>query len=139
MKQVQSVQEELHKFHGDCEEFQVWLQETQKQLDELGAPTGHLDTLQEKFQRQRSFSEDVISHKGDLRFITISGQKVLDVAKACGHTGSGDTESPLEVDTSKTCAAVKEKLDSAANHYKTLHTQVTERACGCSLGVTEMP
>ncbi|XP_062851947.1 dystonin isoform X3 [Trichomycterus rosablanca] len=126
MKQVQSVQEELHKFQGDCEEFEIWLHQAQKQLEELGAPTGHLEALQEKLQRHKSFSEDVISHKGDLRFVTISGQKVLDVAKACNHTGSQEEESLQEVDTSKTCAAVKEKLDSAANHYKTLHTQCNQ-------------
>lgn len=124
MKQMQSVQEELHKFQGDYEEFGVWLQQAQEQLAELGTPTGHLDVLQEKLQKQKSFYEDVISHKGDLRFITISGQKVLDVAKACSRSECKEKQGLLEVDTSGTCAAVKEKLDSTATQYKVMHTQV---------------
>uniref|UniRef100_A0A672SPZ7 Dystonin n=1 Tax=Sinocyclocheilus grahami TaxID=75366 RepID=A0A672SPZ7_SINGR len=121
MKQVQTVQEELQKFKGDCEEFETWLQQATGEMEELGVPAAGLDTLSNNLQRQKSFSEDVISHKGDLRFITISGQKVLDAAKACDHSESDGL--PM-VDMSGTCAAVKERLDSAASHYKALHTQV---------------
>uniref|UniRef100_A0A672SR38 Dystonin n=1 Tax=Sinocyclocheilus grahami TaxID=75366 RepID=A0A672SR38_SINGR len=115
MKQVQTVQEELQKFKGDCEEFETWLQQATGEMEELGVPAAGLDTLSNNLQRQKSFSEDVISHKGDLRFITISGQKVLDAAKACDHSESDGL--PM-VDMSGTCAAVKERLDSAASHYK---------------------
>lgn len=124
MKQVQTVQEELQKFKGDCEEFETWLQQAHGQVEELGTPAAGLDALSNNLQRQKSFSEDVISHKGDLRFITISGQKVLDAAKACDRSESGGTDGLLAVDMSGTCAAVKEKLDSAAARYKALHTQV---------------
>lgn len=124
MKQVQCVQEEVKKFQDDCEEFEGWLDQTEGEIEELGAPASCLNILSEKLQRQKSFSEDVISHKGDLRFITISGQKVLDVAKACGHADPGDKDS--QVDTSGACAAVKDKLDSAASRYKALHSQVVD-------------
>lgn len=121
MKQVQCVQEELKKFQDDCEEFEGWLDQTEGEIEVLAAPADSLSILSDKLTRQKSFSEDVISHKGDLRFITISGQKVLDVAKACGLAEPG---AQLNVDTSGTCSAVKEKLDSAASRYKTLHSQV---------------
>lgn len=124
MKHVQTVQEELQKFKGDCEEFETWLQQAHGQVEELETPAPSLDTLSNNLQRQKSFSEDVISHKGDLRFITISGQKVLDAAKACDRGGSGGTDGLSVVDMSGTCSAVKEKLDSAAARYKALHTQV---------------
>ncbi|KAL6487581.1 hypothetical protein MHYP_G00042070 [Metynnis hypsauchen] len=126
IKQVQSIQEELRKFQGDSAEFESWLQQAQEQVEELGAPAGQLEVLQEKLQKQKSFYEDVISHKGDLRFITISGQKVLDVAKTCSQGESGDKEALPEVDTSGTCAAVKENLDSATARYKALHTQCNQ-------------
>uniref|UniRef100_A0A4W5L9J1 Dystonin n=1 Tax=Hucho hucho TaxID=62062 RepID=A0A4W5L9J1_9TELE len=126
MKQVVQVQEELKKFQGDCEEFEGWLQQAEGEVGELGAPAGALNILTEKLQRQKSFSEDVISHKGDLRFITISGQKVLDVAKACGRMDPEGKDAQLEVDTTGTCAAVKEKLDSAASRYKAMHSQCNE-------------
>ncbi|KAM3862819.1 dystonin [Diretmus argenteus] len=124
MKQVQCVQEELKKFQDDCEEFEGWLDQADGQIEELGAPASCLNILSEKLQRQKSFSEDVISHKGDLRFITMSGQKVLDVAKACEYADPGDKNS--KVDTSGTCAAVKDKLDSAASRYKALHSQCNQ-------------
>uniref|UniRef100_A0A8C7UPQ9 Dystonin n=1 Tax=Oncorhynchus mykiss TaxID=8022 RepID=A0A8C7UPQ9_ONCMY len=126
MKQMVQVQEELKKFQGDCEEFEGWLQQAEGEVEELGAPAGALNDLTEKLRRQKSFSEDIISHKGDLRFITISGQKVLDVAKACGRMDAGGKDAQLEVDTTATCAAVKEKLDSAAGRFKALHSQCND-------------
>ncbi|XP_068423332.1 dystonin isoform X15 [Clinocottus analis] len=123
MKQVQCVQEELKKFQGDCEEFVGWLDQAEGEIEQLGAAASSLNILSDKLQRQKSFSEDVISHKGDLRFITMSGQKVLDVAKACGLSDSAAKSALLDVDTSGTCSAVKDKLDSAASRYKTLHSQ----------------
>ncbi|XP_071399790.1 dystonin-like [Centroberyx affinis] len=126
MKQVQCVQEELKKFQDDCKEFEVWLDQTEGEIEDLGAPASCLNILSDKLQRQKSFSEDVISHKGDLRFITISGQKVLDVAKTCGVADPGAKNAQLDVDTSGTCAAVKDKLDSAAGRYKALHSQCNQ-------------
>lgn len=124
-KQMQAVQEELAKFQADCADFQGWLQQAQGEADELGEPADRLDTLEDKLQKHRSFTEDVISRKGDLRFITISGQKVLDAAKACNRGGDqGNKDALPEVDMSGTCSAVQEKLDAAAGHYKTLHSQV---------------
>ncbi|KAM8738349.1 dystonin isoform 2-T2 [Acanthopagrus schlegelii] len=126
MKLVQCVQEELKKFQDDCEEFEGWLDQAEGEMEELGAPAGSLNILSDKLQRQKSYSEDVISHKGDLRFITISGQKVLDVAKACGLGDPAAKNASLDVDTSGTCSAVKDKLDSAASRYKTLHSQCNQ-------------
>ncbi|XP_017268354.1 dystonin isoform X5 [Kryptolebias marmoratus] len=123
MKQVQCVQEELKKFQGDCEEFESWLKQAEGEMDTLRAPAGSLNILTDKLQQQNVFSEDVISHKGDLRFITISGQKVLDVAKASGLSDHAANNPLLHVDTSGTCSAVKNKLDAAASRYKALHSQ----------------
>lgn len=124
MKQVQCVQEELKKFQSDIDDFDGWLDQAEHEMKDLGAPGGCVDELVAKVQRQKSFSEDVISHKGDLRFITMSGQKVLDVATACGLVDPVEKNAQLHVDTSETCAAVKEQLDSAASRYKMLHSQV---------------
>ncbi|XP_068613208.1 dystonin-like [Brachionichthys hirsutus] len=126
MKQVQCVQEELKTFRDDCEEFEGWLDQAEGALQELGAPAGSLNILSDKLQRQKSFSEDVISHKGDLRFITISGQKVLDVAQACGLDDPAVKDAQLHVDTSGSCSAVKEKLDAAATRYRRLHSQCSQ-------------
>lgn len=144
MKQVLCVQEELKKFQDDCEEFEGWLDQAEGEIEELGAPAGSLNILTDKLQRQKSFSEDVISHKGDLRFITISGQKVLDVAKTCGLVDPAAKNAHLHVDTSGTCSAVKDKLDSAASRYKMLHSQVFSlqviqvRVKGCNVLISPL-
>lgn len=124
MKRVQCVQEELKKFQSDCEEFVGWLDQADVQIEQLGAAASSLNVFTDKLQRQKSFSEDVISHKGDLRFITMSGQKVLDVVNACGSADSATSNALLDVDTSAAGSAVKDRLDSAASRYKTLHSQV---------------
>lgn len=142
MKQVQCIQEELKKFRSDVEEFDGWLDQAEHDMGDLGAPGDSLDDLSAKVLRQKSFSEDVISHKGDLRFITMSGQKVLDVATACGLVDPVEKNTQLHVDTSKTCAAVKEQLESAASRYKKLHSQVLNRKqnvvtlLGCSTSIS---
>lgn len=124
MKQIQAVQEEFHKFKADFEEFETWIHQADGQMEELGTSADNLDTLRNNLQRQKSFSEDVISHKGDLRFINISGQKVLDAAKACDRGECNRSDGLPAVDMSGTCNAVREKLDSAGSRYKALHTQV---------------
>uniref|UniRef100_A0A4W4F2W7 Dystonin n=1 Tax=Electrophorus electricus TaxID=8005 RepID=A0A4W4F2W7_ELEEL len=86
VKQVQSIQEELHKFQGDYNEFDVWLQQALEKLEELGLQQGTWMYCKISSRNRRAFMRIVISHKGDLRFITISGQKVLDVAEVtAGH------------------------------------------------------
>uniref|UniRef100_A0A1A8URY6 Dystonin n=1 Tax=Nothobranchius furzeri TaxID=105023 RepID=A0A1A8URY6_NOTFU len=126
MKQVQCIQEELKTFLDDCQDFDGWLKQAEGEMEELSAPTASLNILTEKLQQQIVFSEDVISHKGDLRFITMSGQKVLDVAKACGLADHAAKNPLMHVDTSGACSNVKDKLDSATGRYKTLHSQCNQ-------------
>ncbi|TRY65247.1 hypothetical protein DNTS_014059, partial [Danionella cerebrum] len=122
MKQLQTVQEELQKFSHESDTFETWLQEAHGQMEDLRTPAASLDALRNQLQRQKSFSEDVISHRGDLRFVSISGQKVLDAAEVCASGGDGLPAT----DMSGTCAAVRERLDSAAARYKTLHTECNQ-------------
>lgn len=65
--------------------------------------------------------EDVICHKADLRFVSISGQKVLDsVQGALEQVGGSDPA----MDSTK--QLVTEKLQDANHRYTTLHTKVRE-------------
>uniref|UniRef100_A0A8C3RHT7 Dystonin n=1 Tax=Cyanoderma ruficeps TaxID=181631 RepID=A0A8C3RHT7_9PASS len=83
MKLTHSLREELEKFDADYSEFETWLQQAEQELDNLEAGASDFSGIMVKLKRQKSFSEDVISHKGDLRYITISGQRVLDAARSC--------------------------------------------------------
>uniref|UniRef100_A0A4W3K970 Dystonin n=1 Tax=Callorhinchus milii TaxID=7868 RepID=A0A4W3K970_CALMI len=117
---IQTVQDELQKFSADHGEFENWLHQSESELGELQCPAPDLDTLSGKLQRQKSFSEDVISHKGDLRYITISGQRVLDAAKSCSRSDHGKE---TKDDVSAACLAVQSKLKVSSERFKSLHSK----------------
>lgn len=122
MKVIQTVQEELEKFTSDCNEFENWLEDSKHELEHLGSGAEDFTGLVTKLQRQKSFSEDVISHKGDLRYITISGQRVLDAAKSCAKDDV--VEDNNNISTMETCKMVQSKLDMASENFKSLHAKV---------------
>uniref|UniRef100_A0A8C3LB73 Microtubule actin crosslinking factor 1 n=1 Tax=Chrysolophus pictus TaxID=9089 RepID=A0A8C3LB73_CHRPC len=88
LKQVQVLRDELQKFLRDHGEFEAWLKQAEQDLEGMCKGDGDPASLRQLLLRQGSFSEDVISHKGDLRFVTMSGQKVLDAEGAAGDAGS---------------------------------------------------
>uniref|UniRef100_A0A8D1C7N0 Microtubule actin crosslinking factor 1 n=1 Tax=Sus scrofa TaxID=9823 RepID=A0A8D1C7N0_PIG len=113
LKQVQTLRDELQKFLQDHQEFENWLERSEKELENMRKGGSSPEALPALLKRQGSFSEDVISHKGDLRFVTISGQKVL------------DTENSLEKgkEPSATGTLVKDKLKDATERYTALHSE----------------
>lgn len=65
--------------------------------------------------------EEVICHKADLRFVSISGQKVLDTVQGVLEQSGGSN--PALCSTSK---MVTDKLQDANHRYTALHTKVTQ-------------
>uniref|UniRef100_A0A663NB59 Dystonin n=1 Tax=Athene cunicularia TaxID=194338 RepID=A0A663NB59_ATHCN len=122
MKLTHSLREELEKFDADYSEFETWLQQAEQELDNLEAGASAFTGIMVKLKRQKSFSEDVISHKGDLRYITISGQRVLDAARSCSKRDGVKVDKD-GIDTSATYAEVQNKLDSASDRFKSLYTK----------------
>ncbi|NXM63172.1 DYST protein, partial [Illadopsis cleaveri] len=122
MKLTHSLREELEKFDADYSEFETWLQQAEQELDNLEAGASDFSGIMVKLKRQKSFSEDVISHKGDLRYITISGQRVLDAARSCSKRDGVKVDKD-GIDTSATYAEVQNKLDKASDHFKSLYTK----------------
>lgn len=114
LKQVQTLRDELQKFLQDHREFENWLERSEKELENMHKGGSSPEALPSLLRRQGSFSEDVISHKGDLRFVTISGQKVLDTENSF-EEGRG---------SSATGTLVKDKLKDATERYNTLHSRV---------------
>lgn len=129
MKLTHSLQEELEKFDADYSEFEHWLQQSEQELENLEAGADDLDGLMTKLKRQKSFSEDVISHKGDLRYITISGNRVLEAAKSCSkRDGSGKADQD-NIDTSSTHREVQSKLDHVTDRFRSLYSKVILFLC----------
>uniref|UniRef100_A0A8V0X5G1 Dystonin n=1 Tax=Gallus gallus TaxID=9031 RepID=A0A8V0X5G1_CHICK len=122
MKMTHSLREELEKFDTDYNEFETWLQQAEQELDNLEAGASDFSGIMVKLKRQKSFSEDVISHKGDLRYITISGQRVLDAARSCSKRDGVKVDKD-GIDTSATYTEVQNKLDSASDRFKSLYTK----------------
>ncbi|XP_068266571.1 dystonin isoform X3 [Nyctibius grandis] len=122
MKLTHSLREELEKFDADYSEFETWLQEAEQELDNLEAGASDFSGIMVKLKRQKSFSEDVICHKGDLRYITISGQRVLDAARSCSKRDGVKVDKD-DIDTSATYTEVQNKLDSASHRFKSLYTK----------------
>ncbi|NXT91882.1 MACF1 factor, partial [Anhinga rufa] len=117
LKQVQVLRDELQKFLQDHGEFEAWLKQAEQDLEGMYKGDSDPTALRQLLLRQGSFSEDVISHKGDLRFVTMSGQKVLDAEGAAGDAGS----QPL-----MSGSVVKSKLEDATQRYTTLHSKCTK-------------
>ncbi|XP_010134365.1 PREDICTED: dystonin-like, partial [Buceros rhinoceros silvestris] len=122
MKLTRSLREELEKFDADYSEFETWLQQAEQELGNLEAGASDFSGIMVKLKRQKSFSEDVISHKGDLRYITISGQRVLDAARSCSKRDGVKVDKD-GIDTSATYTDVQNKLDSASERFKSLYTK----------------
>ncbi|XP_051008985.1 dystonin isoform X1 [Acomys russatus] len=123
MKLTHSLQEELSKFDADYGEFERWLQQSEQELENLEAGgADDLSGLAGKLRRQKSFSEDVISHKGDLRYITISGNRVLEAAKSCCKRDD-DRVDKDSIDTSATYREVQTKLDQATDRFRSLYSK----------------
>eukprot|EP00075_Anas_platyrhynchos_P010340 XP_027299593.1 microtubule-actin cross-linking factor 1 isoform X23 [Anas platyrhynchos] len=117
LKQVQVLRDELQKFLRDHGEFEAWLKQAEQDLEGMYKGDSDPASLRQLLQRQGSFSEDVISHKGDLRFVTMSGQKVLDAEGAARDAGSQPLASG---------SVVKSKLEDATQRYTTLHSKCTK-------------
>ncbi|NWW56542.1 MACF1 factor, partial [Ifrita kowaldi] len=115
LKRVQLLREELQKFLRDHGEFEAWLQQAEQDLQGMYEGGSDPASLRQLLLRQGSFSEDVISHKGDLRFVTMSGQKFLE-------GDAEDAESQLLMSRS----VVKSKLEDATQRYTTLHSRCSK-------------
>uniref|UniRef100_A0A8C6ZEW5 Uncharacterized protein n=1 Tax=Nothoprocta perdicaria TaxID=30464 RepID=A0A8C6ZEW5_NOTPE len=117
LKQVQELRDELQKFLRDHGEFEAWLKQAEQDLEGMYRGDSDSASLQQLLLRQGSFSEDVISHKGDLRFVTMSGQKVLDAEGAAKDGGARPLTSG---------SVVRSKLEDATQRYTALHTKCTK-------------
>ncbi|XP_040391216.1 microtubule-actin cross-linking factor 1 isoform X7 [Cygnus olor] len=117
LKQVQVLRDELQKFLRDHGEFEAWLKQAEQDLEGMYKGDSDPASLRQLLLRQGSFLEDVISHKGDLRFVTMSGQKVLDAEGAARDAGSQPLASG---------SVVKSKLEDATQRYTTLHSKCTK-------------
>ncbi|XP_059089195.1 microtubule-actin cross-linking factor 1-like isoform X2 [Tigriopus californicus] len=81
MKRMASAMDELAKFRGEMGSFRTWLEKAFKTLEDKERQLANLNKLQGNADDIKSFVSDVMTHGADLKFLTISGQKFVDLSK----------------------------------------------------------
>uniref|UniRef100_A0A3B3DS81 Dystonin n=1 Tax=Oryzias melastigma TaxID=30732 RepID=A0A3B3DS81_ORYME len=115
----EALQDELSKFLLEHGSLGSWLEQNEQELRSLGE--GETDQY---IHFLLQLAEDVICHKADLRFVSISGQKVLSsVQGALEQLGGSDPA------LHSTKQLVTNKLQDANHRYTTLHTKVRKQGC----------
>uniref|UniRef100_A0A667Z1V0 Microtubule actin crosslinking factor 1 n=1 Tax=Myripristis murdjan TaxID=586833 RepID=A0A667Z1V0_9TELE len=123
--QSEVLRDELAKFLQEHGSLGTWLEQSEQDLRSLGEGETDAQGLKAKLICKLCFfsqlAEDVICHKADLRFVSISGQKVLDsVQGALEQVGGSDPA------LNSTKQLVTDKLQDANHRYTALHTKSSE-------------
>ncbi|XP_034017043.1 microtubule-actin cross-linking factor 1 isoform X7 [Thalassophryne amazonica] len=121
LRKSEALKDELMKFLQEHGNLCFWLDQSEKDLHSLAEGETDAQGLKGRLDQHRQLAEDVICHKADLRFVSISGQKVLDsVQGALEHVRGSDPA----LDSTK--ELVTDQLQDANHRYTTLHTKSAE-------------
>ncbi|XP_059898697.1 microtubule-actin cross-linking factor 1 isoform X5 [Gadus macrocephalus] len=121
LRKSEVLREELSKFLQEHGGLGTWLDQSEKELRSLGEGETDAQGLKGRLEEHKKLAEEVICHKADLRFVSISGQKVLDsVQGALEQAGGSDPA----LDSTK--QLVTDKLHDANHRYTALHTKSSE-------------
>ncbi|XP_069572883.1 microtubule-actin cross-linking factor 1 isoform X17 [Brachyistius frenatus] len=121
LRKSEALKDELTKFLQEHGGLGTWLEQSEQDLRSLGEGETDAQGLKGRLEEHRKLAEDVICHKADLRFVSISGQKVLDsVQGALEQVGGSDQA----LDSTK--QLVTDKMQDANHRYTTLHTKSSE-------------
>uniref|UniRef100_A0A8C1M204 Microtubule actin crosslinking factor 1 n=1 Tax=Cyprinus carpio TaxID=7962 RepID=A0A8C1M204_CYPCA len=121
LRRTDALRDEFAKFVQEHGNLGTWLDQSEQELRTLGEGETDAKGLKDRIEEHKKLAEDVICHKADLRFVTISGQKVLDsIQGALEKVGS--TDPALE----ETRHLVSGKLQDATQRYSSLHSKSSE-------------
>uniref|UniRef100_A0A672SVA4 Microtubule actin crosslinking factor 1 n=1 Tax=Sinocyclocheilus grahami TaxID=75366 RepID=A0A672SVA4_SINGR len=121
LRRAEALRDEFAKFVQEHGNLRTWLDQSEQELHSLGEGETDAKGLKDRIEEHKKLAEDVICHKADLRFVTISGQKVLDsIQGALEKVGS--TDPALE----ETRHLVSGKLQDATQRYGSLHSKSSE-------------
>ncbi|XP_061786769.1 microtubule-actin cross-linking factor 1 isoform X2 [Nerophis lumbriciformis] len=121
LRRSEALKDELAKFLQEYGSLGDWLEQSEQELRCLGEGETDAQELKNRLEEHRKLAEDVYYHKADLRFVSISGQKVLDsVQGALEQAGGSD---PAMESTKQ---LVSDKLQDANHRYTSLHTKSSE-------------
>ncbi|XP_073668846.1 microtubule-actin cross-linking factor 1, isoforms 1/2/3/4/5 isoform X10 [Paramisgurnus dabryanus] len=121
LRRADALRDELAKFVQEHGNLGTWLDQSEQELRSLGEGETDAKGLKDRMEEHKKLSEDVICHKADLRFVTISGQKVLDTVQ-----GALERESSTDPALEDARQLVSEKLQDATQRYNSLHSKSSE-------------
>ncbi|XP_061123847.1 microtubule-actin cross-linking factor 1 isoform X18 [Syngnathus typhle] len=123
LRKSEALKDELAKYLQEHGDLSTWLEQSEQELKCLGEGETDAQELKNRLEEHRKLAEDVICHKADLRFVSISGQKVLDSCQGVleQQEGAGDAAA-LEA----TKQLVTDKLQDANHRYTSLHAKSSE-------------
>ena len=81
LRHLAAAHDELSKFSDEHARFSDWLTHAEGEQRAHARDSLDLDRLNEHRDQQAVFMEDVVAHQADLRFLSMQGQKVMDVAE----------------------------------------------------------
>lgn len=81
LKRMLAAMDELAKFRGEMGTFRSWMDKAFKTLEDKERQLANLNKLQGNGDDLKAFVSDVMTHGADLKFLTISGQKFVDLSK----------------------------------------------------------
>ena len=81
MKRLLSAHEELVKFHSESTAFRNWMEKAFKILEDKEKQLANLGKVSGKPNDIKEFVTEVLTHRADLKFLTISGEKFVQLSK----------------------------------------------------------
>ncbi|XP_051928415.1 microtubule-actin cross-linking factor 1 isoform X6 [Hippocampus zosterae] len=123
LRKSEALKDDLTKFLQEHGDLGTWLEQCEQELKYLGEGETDAQELKNRLEEHRKLAEDIICHKADLRFVSISGQKVLDSCQGAmeQQEGAGDAAA-LEA----TKQLVTDQLQDANHRYTSLHAKSSE-------------
>ena len=85
LKRMNSSKEELIKFKSEIGTFKIWMEKSYKILEDKERALANLNKLQNA-DGIKEFVSDVMTHAADLKFLSMSGQKYVQLSKVCSDT-----------------------------------------------------
>ena len=81
VKRLSGALEELSKFRSEGASFRAWLEKAFKVLEDKERQLADLNKVSGNTSDIKAFVTDVLTHGADLKFLTISGKKFMDLSE----------------------------------------------------------
>ncbi|XP_060798780.1 microtubule-actin cross-linking factor 1 isoform X5 [Neoarius graeffei] len=118
LRRTEALQDDLSKFMEEHGNLGAWLEQSEKELCSLREGEADAQGLKHRLEEHKKLADDVICHKADLRFVSISGQKVLDSIQ-----GTQERAGAIDPALQDTKQLVSDKLQDATQRYNSLQNK----------------